>query len=164
MDPIYDKIDFKKITKITPDLGERGVKGGFSLFLDEATKYLCSHAWVSRIEESYVGIFVDGIVGVFLFLINPSRSNVDNWVWVIVGDLPPAYITCEDCPNPAAALDGYIGAMEEWVKAAENNDPVSEIIPVNLPASPENAERLRGRLKFLGEKILSEYQDDLRAF
>jgi hypothetical protein len=42
-------------------------------------------------------------VVVFLFEIIPSREDVDDKVWLIVGDLPPAYITAEDAPNPAAA-------------------------------------------------------------
>jgi len=82
--------------------------------------------------------------------------------WVIVGDIPPAYLTCDQCPNPATALDGYIGAMLEWVDAAEKGEPVAELIPVNAPATRENAQRLKTRMSFLEENILSEYENDLR--
>ncbi|MER8610749.1 hypothetical protein [Mesorhizobium sp. M0220] len=85
-------------------------------------------------------VWADGIIYIFLFEIVPGRPEVDPWVWVIVGDVPPTYLTCEDAKTPYEALDGYIGAMEEWVEAARRGDPVADLIPVDVPASPANAE------------------------
>jgi len=90
-----------------------------------------------------------------------TRPDVDEWVWVVVGDLPPTYLTCEDSPNPATALDAYIGAMSEWVEAAGSGKSVADLIPVNVPASPRNADLLGKRLAFLDSRILSRYQEDL---
>lgn len=59
------------------------------------------------------------------------------WIWVIVGDLPPAYITTENNANPACALDGYITEMKEWVEAVRMGKPTSERIPVNAPPTFE---------------------------
>lgn len=129
----------------------------------EATEFLQFYDWCSEIKESFVGMLYPGVVAVFLFKIVPSRRNVGEWVWVIVGDLPPAYLTTDECPNPATALDGYIGAMLEWVDAAQEGKSVAELIPVNVPATSENAEMLKTRLKFLDERILSRYQNDLKA-
>lgn len=129
----------------------------------EAREFLEFYDWCSEINESFIGMLYPGIVGVFLFRIVPSRQNVDQWIWVIVGDLPPAYLTTDECPNPATALDGYIGAMLEWVDAAKNGKSVAELIPVNVPATKENAKMLKTRLDFLDERILSEYQYDLKA-
>ena len=128
----------------------------------EAVSFLQFYNWCDEIIETYVGLFSPGIIGVFLFKILPSRDDVDDWVWVVVGDLPPAYITCDDAPNPATALDGYIGAMTDWVGAAERGESVDELIPVNVPATKENAESLRKRLQFLDDRILSAYSDDLK--
>lgn len=104
----------------------------------------------------------EGIIGIFLFRFVPNREDVDEWVWVIVGDLPPAYLTLDECPNPGTALDGYIGAMEAWVAAAEKECSVADLIPVNVPATPENAIKLRSRLEFLDKEILHKhYENDL---
>lgn len=127
----------------------------------EATGYLTFFSWCKCIKSAYVGILVPGVVGVFLFEIEPNRDGVDSWIWVIVGDLPPAYITCEDSPNPACALDAYIGAMSEWVSAAHSGASVASLIPVNVAANVENADALDKCLKFLDERILSEYRGDL---
>ena len=123
--------------------------------LQEASKYLSYYKWVSRIDEQFLGYAAEGIIYIFLFKILPNRVDVDSWIWVIVGDVPPAYITCEDAKTPAEALDGYIGAMEEWVETALRGKSVSRMIPVNVPATPENAELLRKRLEFLNKEILA---------
>ena len=135
---------------------------GFDLMVDEARDYLTFYDWCLDISEMYTGIYHAGIVGVFLFKIKPSKPEIDEWLWIIVGDLPPAYITCEESPNAACALDSYIGAMQEWVEAAESGNSVANLIPVNVPATRENAEALKTRLKLLDERVLNEYEDDLK--
>lgn len=74
---------------------------------------------------------------------------MDEWIWILVGDLPPAYITCEESPNPASALDAYIGAMDEWVNAAKNGISTNGLIPANVAPTPENAEALQKSWFFL---------------
>lgn len=129
----------------------------------EAQEFLEYYDWCSAIKETFCGLMYPGIVAVFLFRIATAGPDVDEWVWVVVGDLPPAYLTVEECPNPATALDGYNGAMQEWVDAATKGKSVADIIPVNVPATPEHAAMLRSRIEFLEENILSLYQEDLRA-
>ena len=129
----------------------------------EAKDFLVCFKWCAGVLEEYVGFIYPGIVGVFLFRIQPAWESIDEWVWIIVGDLPPAYITCEESPNPATALDSYIGAMLDWVKAADRGESVDKLIPVNVPATKENAEQLRVRLQFLDDNVLSGYAEDLKA-
>ncbi len=120
----------------------------------KAREYLESHSWVSDIKGEYLGYRLDGVIYVFLFEFVPAKPNVPSWVWVIVGDVPPAYIDCDYGKTPYLALDGYIGAMEEWVEAARDGKSVEDIIPVNVPATPAYAEMLGGRLKFLYDNVL----------
>jgi len=131
------------------------------VLLREASTYLQSFAWCRRIREEYMGIGVGGVIGVFLFRIIPSGDDVDEWVWVVAGDLPLAYITAEEAPNAACALDAYIGAMDRWVAAAKVGDPTDGLIPVDVPPSPEHARQLEARLRFLDREILSRYGEDL---
>ena len=133
------------------------------MHFSDAKGYLQYFDWCLEIQESYIGMLYPGILAVFLFRIVPGEK-ADEWIWIIVGDLPPAYLTVDICPNPATALDGYIGAMQEWVDAAFGGKSVADLIPVNVPATREYAELLQSRLEFLDERILSEYQDDLTEF
>jgi hypothetical protein len=120
----------------------------------EALQFITFHNWVGRIRSEYLGAAFEGMIYIFLFEIEPTRADVDEWLWVVVGDLPLAYITCEDAKNPFEALDGYVGAMEQWVDAARQGASVADLIPVNVPATPENAEALSRRLAFIDEHIL----------
>ena len=128
----------------------------------QALWFLVCHEWCASVRHGYAGMVYEGILGVFFFEIEPLR-NADPEVWVIVGDLPPAYIACDDCPNAAAALDGYCGAMSEWVQAVRQKKPVDDLIPVNAPPTEEYADLLERRLRFIYEEILPEYEDDLKA-
>ena len=132
------------------------------MYYSDAKGYLQFFDWCLEIRESYIGMLYPGILAIFLFRIVPG-DNADEWIWIIVGDLPPAYLTVDTCPNPATALDGYIGAMQEWVDAALEGRSVADLIPVNVSATREHAEMLQSRLEFLDERFLSEYQDDLKA-
>lgn len=129
----------------------------------QARSFIEYFNWCEAVLEEYVGFVYPGIVAVFLFKIRPSRVGVDEWTWVIAGDLPLAYITCEASPNPATALDAYIGAVQEWVDAVSRGDPTNGLIPVDAEPTRENAERLRVRLKFLDDNILAGYQEDLKV-
>lgn len=119
-----------------------------------ARQYLLRHVWVAEIEQEYLGGGLDGIVFIFLFKIRPARAGVDSWIWVVIGDVPPAYLTCDECKTPYEAMDGYIGAMEQWVAAAREGESVENVIPVNAAATPANAENLAGRLEFLEREIM----------
>ncbi len=133
----------------------------------EAVDYIKGYNWLSGIKEAYVGMYFDGILSVFLLdleLNNEKQFEDDNYVWVIVGDLPPAYITSEDAPNPACALDGYVGAMYEWVNAVSKGESVEKLIPVNVMPTVEYAQMLKQRLEFIDQRILSspECKTDLK--
>jgi len=131
--------------------------------LGEAQKFLMSFPWCGEVLDSYLGIGVGGVVAVFYFQIKPNSDDADEWLWAVVGDIPPAYIAVDRAPNAACALDAYIGAMEEWVNAVNNGISVDDLIPVNVSPTRENADRLKSRLAFIDTKILSNYSDDLRG-
>jgi hypothetical protein len=122
--------------------------------LREAREFITFYSWVSGIKQEYLGFALEGVLFQFLFEISPARADVDKWLWVFVGDVPPAYITCEDARTPYEALDAYVGALEEWVNTAKMGQSVAHLIPVNVPATPDNAALLERRLKFIDEKIL----------
>jgi len=120
----------------------------------EAHEFMRAKEWCERVDHQYFAYGIGGVVAIFLIQITPRFEDVDNWLWVIVGDLPPAYIVVEDNPTAADALDAYCLEMKEWVEAVEKDESVEELIPVNSPATRENAEQLRGRIEFLRAEIL----------
>lgn len=147
--------DLSRVLPVPKGL-ERGRNHAFAQYHTAARDHLLFYNWCDGIIEEYVGAYYEGIIGIFLFRFMPRLVSVDEWIWVVVGDLPPAYLTCDACENPAEALAGYLGEMMEWVEAAERGESVANLIPVNVPSTQENASSLRTRLRFLQQKILPE--------
>lgn len=130
-------------------------------YYERAKKYLASYDFCAGITESHVAMLYPGILAMYLFKIK-NKSNFGDWVWVIVGDIPPAVFSTYVGDKPGMALDAYLGEMDAWVEAVHKGLPVDDLIPVNAPPTKEYADMLLGRLNFIGEKILmEEYKDDL---
>ena len=66
-----------------------------------------------------------------------SSASGHVYLWVIVGDLPPAHLVTEECTTAKDAVEGYIEEMREWVAAAKAGLTSAEPIPVNVSAMPE---------------------------
>jgi hypothetical protein len=114
-----------------------------------ATEYTSSFSWCDAVRESHFGGGVGGIFAVFFFRIRSTHPDVDPWIWIMVGDIPPAYLPLSDCESPAEAIRSYIHGMARWVEMARSggaSTPSLDIPPVNLPATPEWAERLNQKL------------------
>src|SRR5688572_17976183 len=88
-------------------------------YLAEAERFLRSHGWCGEIVERYFGYGVPDVLAIFLIRIRPLQPHVDEDLWVIVGDVPPAYIVTEGNDTPRDALAGYVEEMNRWVEAVE---------------------------------------------
>lgn len=124
-----------------------------------AERYLLGFSWCKRILEAYFGDGVAGVVQVFLFRIVPSRPNVDEWVWVIVGDVPPAYLVTDECKAPSQALERYVQGLCRWVELARRGKSSPDVIPISVPATPEEASRLEKRINLLREFVIPRFRD-----
>ncbi|MGC2694610.1 MAG: hypothetical protein WA738_02355 [Candidatus Angelobacter sp.] len=152
-----EEMDFSRLTPIEKISGEdekdtsllRGMAG-------EAKQYLLSFSWCKAIQKGWFGWGVGGIAAVFLFEIDPATPNVDRNLWVVAGDLPPAYMVTDELPTPLDALRTYVDLMEEWVDAVREGKSTAECIPVNTAATRENADALEARLRFLKQKFLTK--------
>lgn len=121
-----------------------------------ALDYIRGFKWCEHVCALYEGLQEPGIIGIFLVEIKPARTDVDAWLWLIVGDVPPAYLVTDDAPTPAAALDTYIALMDSWVRAVREGRPVDDLVPVNAPPTPQYAEMLASRLHILRKTVLGE--------
>lgn len=120
----------------------------------EAKEFIESFEWCRGVNHQFFGLGIGGVIGAFLLNITPARPEVDDWLWVIVGDLPPAYIVTDDAPTAIEAVEAYILEMRDWAEAAKAGNPVDDLIPVNVPATPAYGEELEHRLIFIEENLL----------
>jgi len=121
----------------------------------EAHDFLSSHTWCGGIESQHLAWGIAGVVAVFFFRISPAAAGVDKDLWVVVGDIPPAYIVTPKRDGWQSALRGYVREMRRWVRAARARRPIEKLIPVNVPPSLEYANMLASRLAFITREFLS---------
>jgi hypothetical protein len=154
-------IDMSKVTPLSELVGEDSAE---TTDLEElarrAREFIASFDWCGQVRDVYSGIAVPGVIGVFLVRIVPRREGVDDQLWVIVGDVPPAYLVTDEAATPAEALVLYADLMREWVNAVNEGRPVTDLIPVNAEPTKEAAAMLDSRLHFLIERVVPEYGGD----
>jgi hypothetical protein len=124
-----------------------------------AADYLRSFPWFEKIRSAYFGDGVGGIVGVFLFHVEPSTSEMDEWLWVVFGDISPALLPIDRSKKPSQALEFYVSEMSKWVELAKQGRSSTKIIPVLLAATPENAAAVESKLKVLQELIVPAFRE-----
>jgi len=124
------------------------------LLATKAADYLRPFPWCAAILESYFGGGVGKIFGVFCYHIVPARADVDEWLWVVEGDIPSTYIQVSDeCRTPLALFETYDWGMSKWIELARQRQTSPEVPSVNVPPTPEWAEELNGRLHMLRHVI-----------
>jgi len=125
----------------------------------EAVRYVRSFEWCLEVHEQYFGDGVGDIVALFLYRLSIRGIETPEWVWVIVGDLPSAYLEFDGFPRPRAALEGYIEGVEEWLAASPEERTSGDLIPIEAAPEPEWIEALAGRMKTLRTLVLPHLRD-----
>jgi hypothetical protein len=118
-----------------------------------ARLYLSSFNWCPAMEELFLAFGVGGVVALFLVHFRQKAGATDEFLWVVVGDLPSAYFVVDQARTPTEALNVYCGLMERWVDAVLNGKHLSDVFPVKASPSVEHAALLKKRIEFLRSKI-----------
>ena len=156
-------MDVNKLTNIGDFKKSRvELKVELMTLFNEAKSYLEKQNWCSNIVGCWFDRSYVDKLAVFYFKIVPL-GEADEFVWIIVGDIPPAYIDIETASNGALAIQAYTDIMEDWVTAVVNGEGVDEVYPIDAPANEEYASMLASRIKFIRNKILVNYNDELKA-
>ena len=120
----------------------------------KATDFLTAFRWCAGVKESFLAFDIGNPLGVFLFRIEPRLVGVDDTLWVVVGDCPPAFLVCDVAPDWAGALRCYVYEMQRWVDAVRSAKSVDGIIPVNVAPTLEHADMLSKRLGFIQDHCI----------
>ena len=116
--------------------------------------FLGTFSWAKQTGNMWVGLSIPQVIGLYLVELDAVSDDIDRYVWVTVGDIPPAYISSGYAASPRKALQGYLAETEAWVNAVEKGEAIDELIPVNGAPTKDNAKALKSRLSFLEESIL----------
>ena|ERR1700732_1542230 len=125
------KIDFNKVVRSRELRGETATKIP-SWQKTNAKRGRSIPAFIQLVSVDIpivLRLGIGGVVAVFLFRIVPKKKDIDEWLRVVVGDLPPACLAANGNPAPVSALEAYVEEMSAWVDAGRNGRPVAELIP-----------------------------------
>jgi hypothetical protein len=141
-----------------PDQGDRGHPRGQVADSRQPTERLLEHEWCRSVRREYFGLGVGGVLAVFCFEIDPAESDADRWLWIVVGDLPPAYLVPDFAATATEALSVYCEVMQEWVDAVREGDDLSEVFPVRAEPTEEHVAMLESRLEMIRGEIIPAFR------
>jgi hypothetical protein len=135
---------------------------GIGVMTRAAEGFLAAQSWCAQVHSATPVFGIEGVVGVFRCTLMPSHPDADMMVWVVVGDLPPAYLVHEPGDSWQDALAAYVDEMGRWVAAVRSGEsPGDDIIPVNVAPTLEHAELLASRLEFIRERLVEVDPDSV---
>ena len=123
-----------------------------------ATSYIQSFSWCPPIKDMYLAYGVGEIVAVFMVEFPSKIQGTDDKLWVVVGDLPNAYLVVEPEDDEAQALERYCELMDQWVDAVRNGGDLRQVFPVSAQPTTEHAEMLSSRIEVLRAEIIPQME------
>jgi hypothetical protein len=119
-----------------------------------ARHYIASFKWSPPIKSVQLAMGVGGVVAVFLVSFRRHVNETDDALWVVVGDLPSAYLVRDNTENGRDALIGYCELMEDWAFAVLKGESIENVFPVDAEPTVSNAHAVRERVAFIRSEII----------
>lgn len=107
--------------------------------------------WCKRILRAEVGFALPGRFGVFHFHIEAARPGVPESLWVVFGDLAPAYFAGPQLVDWRAVLAVYVDRVQRWAADVLKGGDGEDILPIQPPNDAATAMALLKRLDVLRE-------------
>ena len=114
-----------------------------------AQALLLRFSWCKRILRAEVGFALPGRFGVFHFDIEAARPSVPECLWVVFGDLAPAYFSGQGLLDWRSVLALYVERAERWAKDILSGGDGEDILPIQPPSDAATAMALLKRLGVL---------------
>ncbi|SEO66178.1 hypothetical protein SAMN05428947_103311 [Mucilaginibacter sp. OK283] len=125
----------------------------------KAEKYLLDFKWCAAINDSFLYYNLGEVFCIFLFEIDNTQSQEDNFLWVIVGDIPSMYLDVYGPDSTVEVLEDYIHLAEDWIAHVKSKQSVDECYPFNAEPTIELAELLEKKVSFMKNTLLNEMED-----
>jgi hypothetical protein len=160
-------VDFDKATRIDQlhQIPEDG--SGLMEMAEEAKSFLVSRSWCKSFRGGYLFFGVPPVFAIFLMEIDPV-GGAPPFLWVMVGDIPPAVATLENCPDPVSAVLAYVEELEDWAVAVESGNPLDDFMPmlrrgswIQIEPNAASADLAYRRAKLMRSTIIPEMKRGL---
>jgi hypothetical protein len=142
-----------KVTNLTPALE---YYAELAVLVQESKDYLNSHSWCTKINDGWVFINLGRVLCIFLYAIENNQSPDDNLLWVVVGDLPAAYLDTFTVSDTKDVLKVYTELVNDWIVHVESNQSLDDCFPLKSDRSLESTEMVKRRIVLLQNNIMPE--------
>lgn len=95
----------------------------------------------------------------FLFEIENSESVNDNYLWVIVGDIPPMYLDIHGPKTTKEVLEDYVELAEDWIEHVKLGKSTKDCYPFKAKPTLEMAKLLEKRTSFIKGTLINNIED-----
>lgn len=141
---------------ITPDIDFYSELGAVQ---KEAENYLLGFKWCAEIRDSFLYSNLGNVFCIFLFEIVNTQSSEDNFLWVIVGDIPSMYLDVHGSDTTKDVVGNYVELAEDWINHIKRGKSVDECYPFNAEPTIELAELLEKKVSFMKNTLLDNMED-----
>lgn len=122
---------------------------------DSALNYIRRFKWAPPVKRLYLAFAIGDVMALFLAEFEHAiRSGPDEELWIVVGDMPPAYFIVDESPDAAEALTNYCGLMEEWAESVLVGRDLSECYPIAAAPTEQHARMLKDRMETVREEFI----------
>ncbi len=125
-----------------------------------ATAFIKQAGWLRSIEVLYGRLQIDPIFALYLVDCS-SNPKMPPYIWVIVGDIPPAFLSTTVNPSAIAAVETYVAELRWWSKTLLEGGDMAECMPIlhadsfrPLPPTPKTATMVGERADAVERLIL----------
>jgi hypothetical protein len=125
----------------------------------QAGKYLLSFKWCKKIIESNLYLNLGSTLCIFLFEIENIASSEDNFLWIIVGDIPSMYLDIHGPKSTVQVLENYIGLSQDWIDDIKAGKSIDNCYPFNAAPTIEMANLLQKRTLFMKNTLIKNIDD-----
>lgn len=122
-------------------------------YAQEARAYLESFPWCTGLRQLLYGIGVGGVIAVFLAEIS-VKATAQEWLWVVTGDLPAAYLPMERAGAPCEALLAYCDEVGRWALEVRAGTLGPQSLALRAEATLDVAAELEAKLLTLRRIVL----------
>lgn len=146
-------INYKDITNETEFYSE------LDLLYDKAETYIKSFKWCKEIKDCSLYTNLGKIFCIFLFNIDNTASREDNFLWIVVGDIPSMYLDIFGAKTTRAVVETYTVLAEDWIDKIKKSKSVAKCYPFDAEPTLELAELLEKKVSFMKTTLIDNIDD-----
>jgi len=106
------------------------------------------------VKESTLYLNLGSTLCIFLMEIDNAASDEDNFLWIMVGDIPSMHLDVYGTKTTIEVLDRYNALARDWIFNVQHGLSVDDCYPFDTESTIEMADMLKKRVDFIEKTII----------